>query len=1155
LDVQPSLVQEFESIAGNLTPGTSVVAHVLSDATTKLKFQLIASDTNALFRLNDPSGNVIDTVTARSNTNVQSSAVVATNLMLANYEIAAPAQGAWTAVMDGSGVTSTQAIYTLMVSGDSDVAMLPQTASVFNRGEDAVISCALLDLSTNPPTPVPNASISATILCPDGSTNRLVLLDDGAHNDGAAGDGVFAAVLASVQQPGQYSISYRALGTNSLGQALQRVAAGTFTVSFGNGSLLGDPIYEPIDTNGDGVPDLVNVECWVNVQTAGVYVVSCDLVDSTGTNRLSRSAQLSASASGPALVSLIFDLGEIPSLAGSVNLRIENLKLFEMGSGGPVWLDSYHGSSTITLSLTPAAPTITSTNTLPMGTVAVPYSTTLRASGGATPYTWSVAGGSLPPGLGLSTSGTISGVPTAAVSDTFSVKVAGSNGLSSTNGLSLVINPAPPVADFSADPTNGASPLVVDFTDASTGMITNRLWSFGDGGTSDQASPTHAYASAGVFSVSLLVAGPGGSNSLTRSNLVTVTNIPIQIYSVSTASSPSAGGATSGGGSFTNGAPVTVRATASPGYAFINWTENGVQVSTSANYTFSVTANRVLVANFASVYTVVASASPATGGSASGGGIFISGSSVTVSATASPRYVFVNWTEGGATVSILASYTFAATANRTLTANFAALYTVTTSAFPAAAGSISGGGTYTNGTLVLLDATATPGYHFLDWTENGAVLTNSNPLSISVVTNRGLVANFATNLTDSITVSASPSGGGRVSGGGTFKAGSSRTVTATASAGYIFANWTENGGVTSSSASYTFTLQSDRNLVANFIRDSFPGVSGSYNGLFRDETNGVTPQNCGCFTMTVTAKGAFTGSLQMGGTRYALSGQFDPTGAASETIVRRNANGLRVNLQLDLAGGTDRVTGSVSDGTWTAALAGDRALYDGRTKLAPEAGSYTLIIAGSYGSTNEPAGDSYGTLTVSRSGGVSFAGTLADGTTITPSAPVSKYGQWPLYASLYGGQGVLWGWLTFTNGADVGGTAAWTKQPMKTQYYPAGFSLSAQTLGARYFAPARGTNVLGLATSTNLTLMLDGGEMVQGITNRIALAANSHVSTVSGPRLTLTFTPTTGAFSGSVVNPATARPVSFGGVGLQKQMVGRGCFMGTAQSGAVLLEP
>jgi hypothetical protein len=84
---------------------------------------------------------------------------------------------------------------------------------------------------------------------------------------------------------------------------------------------------------------------------------------------------------------------------------------------------------------------------------------------------------------------------------------------------------------------------------------------------------------------------------------------------------------------------------------------------------------------------------------------------------------------------------------------------------------------------------------------------------------------------------------------------------------------------------------------------------------------------------------------------------------------------------------------------------------------------------------------------------------------------------------------------------------------------------------------------------------LQGGGLAQGITNRIALAANSHVTPVSGPKLSLTFTPSTGGFRGSVVNPAASKPVSFGGVLLQGRGFGSGFFLGTSGSGEVRLEP
>ncbi len=66
------------------------------------------------------------------------------------------------------------------------------------------------------------------------------------------------------------------------------------------------------------------------------------------------------------------------------------------------------------------------------------------------------------------------------------------------------------------------SPLMVNFSNTSTGSITSYAWTFGDGGTSTLAAPSHSYAAAGIYTVSLTVTGPGGSNTQTRSNYVTV---------------------------------------------------------------------------------------------------------------------------------------------------------------------------------------------------------------------------------------------------------------------------------------------------------------------------------------------------------------------------------------------------------------------------------------------------------------------------------------------------------------------------------------------------------------------------------------------------------------------------------------------------------
>jgi hypothetical protein len=67
-----------------------------------------------------------------------------------------------------------------------------------------------------------------------------------------------------------------------------------------------------------------------------------------------------------------------------------------------------------------------------------------------------------------------------------------------------------------------------------------------------------------------------------------------------------------------------------------------------------------------------------------------------------------------------------------------------------------------------------------------------------------------------ITVRASPSRDGTVSGGGKFAEGTSHTVTGTPDTGHTFVHWTENGRVVSTSTSYTFTLDGNVTLVADF---------------------------------------------------------------------------------------------------------------------------------------------------------------------------------------------------------------------------------------------------------------------------------------------------------------------------------------------------
>ena len=85
---------------------------------------------------------------------------------------------------------------------------------------------------------------------------------------------------------------------------------------------------------------------------------------------------------------------------------------------------------------------------LPQGTKGAVYSKTLSATGGVTPYTWTLNSGTLPTGMSLSASGTISGTPVNSGAFSFTAKVTDSRTAIATQSFSLTINPAlslPPI--------------------------------------------------------------------------------------------------------------------------------------------------------------------------------------------------------------------------------------------------------------------------------------------------------------------------------------------------------------------------------------------------------------------------------------------------------------------------------------------------------------------------------------------------------------------------------------------------------------------------------------------------------------------------------------------------------------------------------------
>jgi hypothetical protein len=340
--------------------------------------------------------------------------------------------------------------------------------------------------------------------------------------------------------------------------------------------------------------------------------------------------------------------------------------------------------------------------------------------------------------------------------------------------------------------------------------------------------------------------------TVTRNRAV-VANFSLITYSVSTSSSPSAGGTTSGGGTYNPGISATVMATPASGFQFLNWTEGGIAVSTNPSYTFLVYVNRTLVATFQpiSYITINTLSSPGSGGTTTGAGIYASGSIISVTATQATGYQFLNWTVGGSVVSTSTSYSFTASTNRTLVANFNLLTSsISTSSNPETGGSTTGGGGFNYGASVTVTATPASGYLFINWTEGGSAVSTNASYTFTVTSGRTLVANF-NQIMYTVSTSSSPAAGGTSSGDGTYSSGSSATLTANPATGYQFVNWTQGGSPVSTNASYTFTVITDITLVANFTQASYT-IATSSNPAAGGTTTGGGGFNYGT-SVTVTA--------------------------------------------------------------------------------------------------------------------------------------------------------------------------------------------------------------------------------------------------------------------------------------------------------------
>ena len=282
-------------------------------------------------------------------------------------------------------------------------------------------------------------------------------------------------------------------------------------------------------------------------------------------------------------------------------------------------------------------------------------------------------------------------------------------------------------------------------------------------------------------------------------------------------------GIVEGAGVYNEGATATLTATANAGYQFVSWTVDG-ETLTDNPLTLTVDADKAVLATFAAIeHTVSVTVNDATMGSVEGAGVYNEGATATLIATANAGYQFVSWTVGGETLtdnpltltdnplSLLVD------ADKAVLATFAAIeHTVTATVNDPAMGSVEGAGTYNEGAIATLTATANAGYEFAYWVVGTDTLT-ANPLEVIVTADVVVEAVFAAIPVSqyTVTVEINDSTMGAVDGAGVYDEGTVVTLIATPNAGYEFLYWTV-GEETLTDNPLTLTVDNDITVVATF---------------------------------------------------------------------------------------------------------------------------------------------------------------------------------------------------------------------------------------------------------------------------------------------------------------------------------------------------
>ena len=198
-------------------------------------------------------------------------------------------------------------------------------------------------------------------------------------------------------------------------------------------------------------------------------------------------------------------------------------------------------------------------------------------------------------------------------------------------------------------------------------------------------------------------------------------------------------------------------------------------------------------------------------GSVTGSGTYEFGDYVTIEAKGYNGMEFYKWSDGNTS----ATRTISMTDDVDLVAYFDYFYDITLKANNPDYGDVTGGGHIKKGESVTITATPNTGYRFVNWTQNGIVVSTNPNYTISVYSDAKYTAVFEP-MTFTIKTTSNNPYRGQYSAGGTYTYLTSITLSASTYSGYEFLGWYDGSKLCSSSYKYSFQVTEDKTYTAKF---------------------------------------------------------------------------------------------------------------------------------------------------------------------------------------------------------------------------------------------------------------------------------------------------------------------------------------------------